>query len=551
MPTTRIKNPRRKPERRPNPSRRTTSRAGAVSAGWRLRHGLVRGPWRAIRSARPDARVCCWWARTRAALPCGRRLSKEAVALRARPGVARAHLDALSFSASGTGGSRSVAIRARPLLPAPWPAAGQRGRRAVWRAAGAWCAWTPCATRPSCARRAAKPVRRHYDKCLGGHGVRARRADALRDAGGAAARAGAARPVRRPPARLAQELERPGLRRRARAGGAASWPFAEARAAGRACCRRTWRPRRAGGCAQAGVAACGGRGGAGGRAGARGRHAAPGVGRGRARRLVVECVGKRGGRGAGARVGAETHPELGGLWSTPELQARTGRVTRRHVGRFYDVVLGARRWEHHDHAVVRGRLAGENMAGVAPPSTTPHQSMFWADLGPQARLRGHRHHRLRGCPPWGVFSADAVTDAAATAPLRRRRRRARAGGEAGALRTGWRRPDEAEARRRRRTRRKARRYERKAWCFYCGDRRCGGRAGCEPLFNRIARGAPGECRRDVTRRRSRVAVGDVTLACVQDAGSGRVRRPVRGGQAVLAAPRTMCEQDWIGFTDRG
>lgn len=31
---------------------------------------------------------------------------------------------------------------------------------------------------------------------------------------------------------------------------------------------------------------------------------------------------------------------------------------------FYDIKLGRRRVEHHDHAIVSGRLAGENMTGV-------------------------------------------------------------------------------------------------------------------------------------------------------------------------------------------
>ncbi len=45
------------------------------------------------------------------------------------------------------------------------------------------------------------------------------------------------------------------------------------------------------------------------------------------------------------------------------------------------MVLGRRRVEHHDHAVVSGRLAGENMTGANRPYT--HQSMFWSDLGPE------------------------------------------------------------------------------------------------------------------------------------------------------------------------
>lgn len=58
--------------------------------------------------------------------------------------------------------------------------------------------------------------------------------------------------------------------------------------------------------------------------------------------------------------------------------------------------------EHHDHAVVSGRLAGENMVGLSKYSKQPkqrhgphskpllftekpytHQSMFWSDLGPR------------------------------------------------------------------------------------------------------------------------------------------------------------------------
>ena len=42
---------------------------------------------------------------------------------------------------------------------------------------------------------------------------------------------------------------------------------------------------------------------------------------------------------------------------------------------FYDPKLGRRRVEHHDHAVVSGRLAGENMTGGQKLYT--HQSMFW------------------------------------------------------------------------------------------------------------------------------------------------------------------------------
>ena len=51
------------------------------------------------------------------------------------------------------------------------------------------------------------------------------------------------------------------------------------------------------------------------------------------------------------------------------------------VASFYDVTLGRRQEEHHDHAVVSGRLAGGNMAGGR--KAYGHQSMFWSDLGPE------------------------------------------------------------------------------------------------------------------------------------------------------------------------
>lgn len=38
---------------------------------------------------------------------------------------------------------------------------------------------------------------------------------------------------------------------------------------------------------------------------------------------------------------------------------------------FYDPILGRRRVEHHDHAVVSGRLAGENMLGMSKFNNIP------------------------------------------------------------------------------------------------------------------------------------------------------------------------------------
>lgn len=116
--------------------------------------------------------------------------------------------------------------------------------------------------------------------------------------------------------------------------------------------------------------------------------------------LVVECAGAEADAALADASGLETHPELGGLLVNAELQARSDVYAAGDAACFYDVVLGRRRVEHHDHAVVSGRLAGENMAAVAPPKHYTHQSMFWSDLGPQlgyevgrgpmAPDRGHR-----------------------------------------------------------------------------------------------------------------------------------------------------------------
>ncbi|XP_053696104.1 apoptosis-inducing factor 1, mitochondrial [Sabethes cyaneus] len=77
----------------------------------------------------------------------------------------------------------------------------------------------------------------------------------------------------------------------------------------------------------------------------------------------------------------EVDSKLGGFVVDAELRARSHLFVAGDAACFYDPKLGRRRVEHHDHAVVSGRLAGENMAGKNKPYT--HQSMFWSDLGPQ------------------------------------------------------------------------------------------------------------------------------------------------------------------------
>lgn len=79
--------------------------------------------------------------------------------------------------------------------------------------------------------------------------------------------------------------------------------------------------------------------------------------------------------------GLEVDPNLGGFLVNAELEARTDVFAAGDAACFYDMQLGRRRVEHHDHAIVSGRLAGENMIGLHKPYT--HQSMFWSDLGPK------------------------------------------------------------------------------------------------------------------------------------------------------------------------
>lgn len=76
----------------------------------------------------------------------------------------------------------------------------------------------------------------------------------------------------------------------------------------------------------------------------------------------------------------ELHPNVGGFLVNAELEARSNLWVAGDAACFYDVRLGRRRIEHHDHAVISGRLAGENMTGAGKPYL--HQSMFWSDLAP-------------------------------------------------------------------------------------------------------------------------------------------------------------------------
>lgn len=96
---------------------------------------------------------------------------------------------------------------------------------------------------------------------------------------------------------------------------------------------------------------------------------------------VVVAVGIEPSIELAKKARLEIDPVKGGILVNAELEARTDLWVAGDVASFYDVVLGRRREEHHDHAVVSGRLAGENMTGARKSYT--HQSMFWSDLGPE------------------------------------------------------------------------------------------------------------------------------------------------------------------------
>ncbi|XP_038057403.1 apoptosis-inducing factor 1, mitochondrial-like [Patiria miniata] len=96
---------------------------------------------------------------------------------------------------------------------------------------------------------------------------------------------------------------------------------------------------------------------------------------------VVVAVGLKPNVELAKTSGLEIDDDLGGYRVNAELEARSSVFVAGDAACFYDIKLGRRRVEHHDHAVVSGRLAGENMTGAKKPYW--HQSMFWSDLGPE------------------------------------------------------------------------------------------------------------------------------------------------------------------------
>ncbi|KAH8281687.1 hypothetical protein KR054_002318 [Drosophila jambulina] len=102
--------------------------------------------------------------------------------------------------------------------------------------------------------------------------------------------------------------------------------------------------------------------------------------------VVVVCVGCSPNTEIAGPSRLEVDGNLGGFVVNAELEARRNLYVAGDASCFYDPLLGRRRVEHHDHSVVSGRLAGENMTGAKKPYQ--HQSMFWSDLGPEIGYEG-------------------------------------------------------------------------------------------------------------------------------------------------------------------
>ncbi|KAG0191014.1 Apoptosis-inducing factor 1, mitochondrial [Apophysomyces sp. BC1034] len=96
---------------------------------------------------------------------------------------------------------------------------------------------------------------------------------------------------------------------------------------------------------------------------------------------VVVAVGIEPRVDLAREAGLEIDEKRAGVIVNAELEARKDVFAAGDMVSFHDIQLGRRRIEHHDHAVLSGRHAGENMVGGAKPYT--HQSMFWSDLGPE------------------------------------------------------------------------------------------------------------------------------------------------------------------------
>lgn len=81
--------------------------------------------------------------------------------------------------------------------------------------------------------------------------------------------------------------------------------------------------------------------------------------------FVIQSIGSEPNVDLAKKAALEVDNKLGGYVVNAELEARSNLYAAGDAACFYDPRLGRRRVEHHDHAVVSGRLAGENMVGLS------------------------------------------------------------------------------------------------------------------------------------------------------------------------------------------
>ncbi|CAM0135943.1 unnamed protein product [Umbelopsis sp. WA50703] len=127
---------------------------------------------------------------------------------------------------------------------------------------------------------------------------------------------------------------------------------------------------------------------------------------------VVVAVGIEPRVEVARAAGLEIDDQRAGVVVNAELESRRDVFAAGDMISFHDIQLGRRRIEHHDHAVLSGRHAGENMVGKNKPYK--HQSMFWSDLGPKIGYEavGLVDSQLSTVSVWAKAS-DADTPAAA------------------------------------------------------------------------------------------------------------------------------------------
>lgn len=80
---------------------------------------------------------------------------------------------------------------------------------------------------------------------------------------------------------------------------------------------------------------------------------------------VIVAVGSEPNTQLANTSNLEVDGNIGGFVVNAELEARSHLYVAGDAACFYDPKFGRRRVEHHDHAVVSGRLAGENMVGLS------------------------------------------------------------------------------------------------------------------------------------------------------------------------------------------